>query len=182
MFLVCLLMLQEWAVRQFWPIGFWRVRRVDRCGRRSEAALGFPRGCALVVATWQTICVPMPIRLHCDFPGCGRSVKVAVSPGTRQFDLRTTTWWIVGSATACCENHLVFDPPVTHTLPTARFSSACIQRNGAVLRSVSPEHRITNQVVACSWGDRLSGSRSARGREWKHSVPGVAGASSVSAV
>ena len=85
-----------------------------------------PRGCALVFATWQTICVPMPIRLHCDFPGCGRSVKVAVSPGTGQFDLRSSGWWIVGSTAACCETHLnlalVFDPPVTQVLPEVAFA------------------------------------------------------------
>ncbi len=39
-------------------------------------------------ATWHTTCVPMPIRLHCDFPGCGRSINAPLlSAGTGRFDL-----------------------------------------------------------------------------------------------
>jgi hypothetical protein len=73
----------------------------------------------------------MPLRLHCDFPGCGRTIDAPpLSPGAGRLDLRTTTWWIVGSATACCEKHLVFDLPVTPVLPAARYHKANNQKNG----------------------------------------------------
>jgi hypothetical protein len=49
-------------------------------------------------------------------------------PRNRQFDLRSSGWWIVGSATACCENHLnlalISDPPVTQALPEVAFTPA----------------------------------------------------------
>jgi hypothetical protein len=53
----------------------------------------------------------MPIRLHCDCPGCNRSINAPLSTGTYRFDLRDADgWWLVagrtGSVTACCADHL----------------------------------------------------------------------------
>ena len=50
----------------------------------------------------------MGIRLHCDGPGCDRSIPVDLSEG--RIDLRSTEWWIVtgtgGSICGCCVAHL----------------------------------------------------------------------------
>jgi hypothetical protein len=68
----------------------------------------------------------MPIRLHCDCPGCERSIEVALSPGTGQFHTRPSGWWVVATTSTrsptvgCCEMHLnlaFFDRPVTPVLP-----------------------------------------------------------------
>jgi hypothetical protein len=80
------------------------------------------------------MCVVMPIRLHCDCPGCERSIVVAVSPGTGQFDLRhASDWWVVATTSTnsptvgCCQSHLnlaFFDRPVTQVLPEVAFAPA----------------------------------------------------------
>jgi hypothetical protein len=71
----------------------------------------WPLGEMLVFAIWHAICLPMPIRLHCDAPGCQGSTSVPLLPGTYRHDLRLTDgWWIIagdaGTTTACCTAHL----------------------------------------------------------------------------
>jgi hypothetical protein len=53
----------------------------------------------------------MPVKLHCDAPGCRRSIIAPLSVGLYRADLRETGgWWLissnVGTVAGCCEKHL----------------------------------------------------------------------------